>query len=301
MIRLALLLPLLLAACGNLPQPFFGNPGASATRLAQPPAPRLEVPPPAHSLLSNAAARAWAQVTAAALAEQEVPAVAGPRPRSNEWTLVLAADLRGGQVIPSYTIRNPAGQPQGAAEGAPVAAAEWARATPAMLRAAAAEAAPGIAALLTRIEAARQQSDPKSLLNRPARIYFTGVTGAPGDGDESLAAQMRRKLETQGLVVQDTAKDADYKLDGTVETAPGANGTMRGRDPVDRRQRHGRGRAHRADQRGAADHGQRLLGRCRGGGGVGGGGRGAGRRAQRQRQADTGGGAAVVSFFRNTI
>ena len=227
MIRLVLLLPLLLAACGNLPQPFFGNPGASATRLAQPPASRLEVPPPARALLSNAAARAWAQVTAAALVEQEVPAIAGPRPRSNEWTLVLAADLRGGNVIPSYTIRNPAGQPQGAAEGAPVAAAEWARATPATLRAAAAEAAPGIAALLTRIEAARQQSDPKSLLNRPARIYFTGVTGAPGDGDASLAAQMRRKLETQGLVVQDTAKGADYKLGGTVETAPGANGTMR--------------------------------------------------------------------------
>ena len=38
---------------------------------------------------------------------------------------------------------------------------------------------------------------------------------------------MRLKLAALGLVVQDTAKNADFKLEGDVKTAPGANGTTR--------------------------------------------------------------------------
>ena len=45
--RALLLLPLLLGACGDLPQPFFGRPGTTAAQLAhQPPPARLAVPAP---------------------------------------------------------------------------------------------------------------------------------------------------------------------------------------------------------------------------------------------------------------
>ena len=224
---LIVLLPLLLAACGSLPQPFFGNPGLAGSRLAEPPPSRLAIPSPDQSLLPDAQAHAWAQAVAAALVEQEVPAEASDRRRNREWTLILAAEMRGADVVPSYTVQNPAGEPQGVSEAPAIPARDWASGNPEVLKAAAAQAAPGITSLLNRIEAARRQSDPNSLLNRPARVYFTGVTGAPGDGNRSLPTQMRAKLAAAGLVVQDTATNADYTLAGEVRTANGANGTVR--------------------------------------------------------------------------
>ncbi len=223
----ALPLLLLLTACGNLPQPFFGNPGANGARLAQPPPSRLAVQYPAQSLLPDAAATAWAQAVADALQEQEVPAEARRASTGSEWSLTLAAEIRGADVVPSYTVQNPAGEPQGLSEGAPIPTRDWAAGAPATLKAAAAQAAPGIASLLNRIEAARRQSDPNSLLNRPARVFLAPVTGAPGDGNRSLAAQMRIKLEANGLVVQDTRKDADFEVRGDIVIAPGANRTAR--------------------------------------------------------------------------
>ena len=222
-----ILLPLLLASCGGLPQPFFNNPGLAGMRLSEPPASRLSVPTPAQSLLPNAAAETWARATAEALVEQEIPAAVGSTPKGRDWSLTLAAELRGTGVVPSYTVLNPRGETQGTTEGAPVPAVAWANGDPAALRAAAAQAAPGIAALLNRIEAARRQSDPDSLVNRPARVYLAEVKGAPGDGNRTLPAQMRLKLGSLGITVQDTPTNADYKLEGDVQTAPGANGTVR--------------------------------------------------------------------------
>jgi len=218
---------LALAGCGDLPQPFLGRPGATAERLARPPPSRLAVPSPAQSLLPEAGADAWAGAVADALVTEEVPAVAGGTRRRKEWTLVLTAEVRGADVVPSYAVQNPAGESQGLSEGAPVPMAAWASGDPAVLKAAAAQAAPGIASLLNRIEAARRQSDPNSLQNRPARVYFSGVTGAPGDGNSSLPAQMRMKLAALGLVIQDAPKGADFTLAGQVQTAPGAKGTLR--------------------------------------------------------------------------
>ncbi len=151
----------------------------------------------------------------------------GAQRRRTDWTLQLSAEVRGEQVVPSYVVQNPSGEAQGSAEGAPVSMADWAGGNPAVLKAAAEQAAPGIASLLGRIEAARRQSDPNSLLNRPARIYFSGVTGAPGDGGTSLPTQMRTKLTAMGLVIQDAIGGADFTLAGQVQTAPGANNTTR--------------------------------------------------------------------------
>ena len=62
--RLSLLLLLLLASCGDLPEPFLGNPGAAGRQLAQPPTPRLAVPPPTNALLPDAASRQFADALA---------------------------------------------------------------------------------------------------------------------------------------------------------------------------------------------------------------------------------------------
>ena len=225
--RPLLLVLLALSACGDLPQPFLGRPGATAARLAQPPPSRLTVPLPQQSLLPDQAAEAWAGAVAEALLAEEVPAVAGRTSRGRDWTLLLSAEVRGNEVVPSYTVQNPAGEPQGMSEGAPVPTRAWAEGTPAVLQAAAAQAAPGIASLLGRIDAARRQSDPTSLQNRPARIHFTGVSGAPGDGNTSLPVQMRAKLSGLGLLVQDSAQGADFTLAGQVQTAPGASNSSR--------------------------------------------------------------------------
>ena len=89
-ILFVLLLPLLLASCGDLPEPFLGNPGATARTLAQPPTPRLAVPPPADALLPDAATREFASALATGLQTQEVPAVAD-QVRQNDWQLVTSA------------------------------------------------------------------------------------------------------------------------------------------------------------------------------------------------------------------
>ena len=217
---------LLLAACGDLPQPFLGRPGATALRLAQPPPSRLAIPLPTASLLTDNAAEAWSTALADALVAGELPAGAHPVGRG-DWSLVLSAELQDGAVVPTYTVMDPSGHPQGASQGPPVPARDWAAGQPATLKAAADAEVPKVIALLNGIEARREMSDPHSLLNRPPVIYFKGVTGAPGDGNTSLTRQMTTKLPNLGDVVQDTAKGADFTVEGQVKTAPGAGNTTR--------------------------------------------------------------------------
>ena len=215
-----------LAGCGDLPQPFLGRPGANAMRLAQPPPARLAIPLPTASLLTDDAALAWSRALADALAAQELPASAH-RAGPGDWRLILTADMENGAVVPTYTVTDPRGRPQGSSQGPPVPPSDWAAGQPATLKAAADAEAPKVIALLNGIEARRQQSDPHSLLNRPPVIYFTGVTGAPGDGNISLSNQMTTRLPNLGDLVQDTPKGADFTVKGEVKTAQGAGNTTR--------------------------------------------------------------------------
>jgi hypothetical protein len=101
-----------------------------------------------------------------------------------------------------------------------VPTADWSAAAPAMLKKTAAAAAPGIATLLTHIEAALMQADPNSLYYRAPHVMVAAVTGAPGDGNFSLTAQMRDKLSHLGPIVQDTPEGADFVLRGQVKMVP---------------------------------------------------------------------------------
>jgi hypothetical protein len=221
--RLALLLclclPLALAACGDLPEPFLGNPGATARRLAQPLTPILAVPPGTDTLLSDAANQDLAKQIAAALVATEVPAIVRV-PDKTDWRVITKAEHDGDSIRPLFSVQNPQGKEEGSAEGEKVPLQTWAQADPAMLKQVAAEAAPRIGAVLTSIRVARDKADPGSLYNRPAKVEVADVTGAPGDGDQALTQQMRSRLAILGPLVLTTPTGADFIVQGQVKVVP---------------------------------------------------------------------------------
>ncbi len=214
---MGLVLLLAVAACGNLPRPFEGYPGANATRLAQPPPVRLAVITPDASVLPPDAAAVLASALAQALVTQDVPAVA-TRPVAGDWRLVVTATLQDRGVVPVYTVYDPAGRNVGASQGDTVPSELWASGASPALRGIASAAAPNIAGLLTRIEAARRASDPHSLVNRQIRVTVAQVTGAPGDGNSQLSRNMRDQLAGLGLLVGDD--NADFHVTGHVDAVP---------------------------------------------------------------------------------
>ena len=214
--RLALLACLALAGCGDLPRPFAGRPGAAALQLSRPPPARLAVPIPTEALLPQQDAAMWAHAISDAMVGQEVPALPAP-PHPGDWVLRLSASLQGLRVTPRYSLIDPKGADRGGVDGAPVPAGLWAQGSPEALHSSAAQAAPQVLALLRAVDATQKQSDPNSLYNRPARIFFSGVTGAPGDGDKALARDMRRKLPQTGDLLVGHAVSADFTLRGTVK------------------------------------------------------------------------------------
>ncbi len=217
--RLALLVCLFLSACGDLPEPFLGNPGATARRLAQPLTPLLAVPPGSDTLLPDAANQELAREIATALQATEVPAMVR-KPAKTDWRLITRAERDGDTVTPLYSLQDPQGLEQGSVRGEKLPLNTWTNASPALLRQIAAEAAPRIGAVLTSIRVAHDKADPGSLYNRPAKVQVAEVTGAPGDGDISLTRQMRARLAVLGPVVLTTLADSDFVVQGEVKVVP---------------------------------------------------------------------------------
>ncbi|MFN6254370.1 MAG: hypothetical protein ACK4Y5_20170 [Acetobacteraceae bacterium] len=224
---LAALALLALAACGDLPQPFRGNPGGMAGRLAVPPPYRVAVPTPDAAMLTGTESEALARAIAQALLKREVPAVAED-PLPLDWRLAVDMRLEGNRVVPRYALFDPDGAPQGVAEGSPLPARDWARPNAALLADVANDAARRAADLLLRAEAARKSSAPSALTSAgPPRVYLLPVRGAPGDGNESLTARMREALGDQGILAQDVADGAGFAADGRVNVVPVGRGMQR--------------------------------------------------------------------------
>lgn len=225
--RLLLALPLLLAACGDLPQPFRNRPGLQAQRLAVPLAVRLAVPPPQEAMLQDTAARKLAESVASALQAQEVPAVATETPLPLDWRVDIQVERQGQAVLPRFRLLDADGRPQAASNGEPVPLKDWASPSPELLSQVASQAAPALSRLLLQVEAAQKATDPASLAAGTPRVRLAGVRGAPGDGNTSLAARMREFLGNEGYVVQDTAEGAAYGLEAEVNVVPAGRGLDR--------------------------------------------------------------------------
>lgn len=210
---------LALAGCGSLPQPFLGQPGREAAILSVPPPPDLVVPPATHAMLDDRAASTYAGLLAADLVKRDVPTVA-TKATASDWRLLTTASLSGTAVTPHFRIIGPNGHVYDRVAGAPVPASAWAGGDHAALAASAESAAARLSTDLKAVNAEVQHSNPGSLENRPARVDFTGVSGAPGDGDHSLALNLRRDLRRAGIVLVKTRSNADFLLSGKVKATP---------------------------------------------------------------------------------
>lgn len=215
---------LALAGCGSLPQPFLGKPGKEAAILSVPPPPDLIVPPATNAMLDDRAASNYASLLAADLVRRDVPTVATKATASN-WRLLTTASLSGTEVTPHFRIIGPNGHVYDHVAGAPVPASAWVSGDHAALAASAESAAARLSTDLKAVNAEVQHSNPGSLENRPARVDFTGVSGAPGDGDHSLALNLRRDLRQAGIVLVKTRSNADFLLSGKVKATPHGSGS----------------------------------------------------------------------------
>ncbi|GCE91329.1 hypothetical protein MSKU15_2930 [Komagataeibacter diospyri] len=200
----------MLGGCVSVPHPF-----QHGTGTAQAPTARLAVPVSTASGTDQAGAQGWQHAMVDALLAQSVPAMGQPV-RPGDWWLKMTADARNGAIVPTYAVITPKGEERGHMDGAPVPVQKWQAVDGQAVSRAAQEAAPGVAELLTGIQAAQMQKDPNSLKNRPAHVYFAGVQGAPGDGDRALARAFIAAFPDAHEDIRHTATGADYTVRCTV-------------------------------------------------------------------------------------
>ena len=215
-----------LAACGDLPQPFRGQPGQVAARLARPPAYRIAIPPPAGALQTRAQAEAYAEALAGQLMAQEVPAVAG-EPWPLDWVVEVSATRQPAGVLPHYRLRDGDGTLLGEASGRMVSTRDWLTGDEAALRRAAADGAQSLATLVARADALRRTGDERTAGAGPLVVRLLPVRGAPGDGNRSLTARMSEQLAALGFRVQDQSDGAQFAVQGVVEMAAAPRGQQR--------------------------------------------------------------------------
>jgi hypothetical protein len=217
----------LLGACGDLPQPYRGNAGGLSAQLVAPPGSRVAVPRPAEAMLDDASGTRFAEALAEALRTAEVPAVAAAA-LPLDWRVDVRASRQGVNVVPRFVLIDADGREQGTTDGRPVPVQAWAEGAAEPLRTAATAAAPRIAELMLRAEAARKATNPAALASGgPPRLRVVPVSGAPGDGNTSLTARLTGFLTERGFVVSDSASGANFAVQGLVSLANVAPGRQR--------------------------------------------------------------------------
>lgn len=207
---------LLLAGCGDLPQPFRhdGSPEApppQAARAVVVVAPAGPGPGPA---LAAAIVRA--------LLEAEIPASTRPLPGDSAWTLAAESETRDGTVRLHWRLSRGDRPPFALTRSLPAAA--WAAATPTLTDGLAAEL---VAALLPALDETPPLPPAPAAAPAPARprLRLIPPAGLPGDGNAALAAAMRRHLGNSGLelVEPDAPADLVLRVQSVVTPQPGGD------------------------------------------------------------------------------
>ncbi|MEO5336420.1 MAG: SPOR domain-containing protein [Magnetospirillum sp. WYHS-4] len=217
--RLVVLAALLAAACGQLPQPFLGPSDPKVSPLAAiKEAGNIEVEHvdgPAVPM-----ARLLAQSVADELSNRGIPASAGG-PGTGHY--LLKSKTRTNQDSSAATIvfiewtlfdkqRRPMGSHVQEVKGTWW---EWVNGDPKIIRAVGLDTGKAVAAMLQdpREVAATQPGARKG-------VRVQEVVGAPGDGNQTLAAALKTALKDADVPVADKAGDLLATINGTVEMSP---------------------------------------------------------------------------------
>ncbi|CAI3949063.1 unnamed protein product [Commensalibacter communis] len=223
-VGLSLLVMIPLVGCVTVPHPFEKKEGSAGGKLTAPPPARLIVPVPTEALLTEKDSAILAQDMVKAMTDQTVPPVVGTA-QKGEWLLTIKAQSKDGVVTPQFSIISPDGKVAATRDMMPVSVQDWASGNETILAQVASQTAPMVTDVLKGLEAGVMAKDPHSLKNRPAQIYFKGVTGAPGDGNIVIARQFVTSLKDKSNEIQSKQDKADYIVDCKVSVTDGAAGT----------------------------------------------------------------------------
>ena len=82
----------------------------------------------------------------------------------------------------------------------------------------------GLVLLLAVFAAQAVRAETDDPAGGPAPLAYVTVAGAPGDGDQALAAALSRQLEARGLKPATAFQANIYEVQGTVRVTPAAKG-----------------------------------------------------------------------------
>ncbi|EUK17573.1 hypothetical protein [Commensalibacter papalotli (ex Servin-Garciduenas et al. 2014)] len=222
-VGLSLLVLIPLIGCVQVPHPFEKQSGVGG-KLTAPPPTRLIVPVPTEALLTDKDSAILAQDLVKVMTDQTLPPVVGPA-QKGEWLLLMKANSKDGMVTPQFSIIAPDGKVAATRQMMPVSAQDWSSGNEAILAQVAEQTAPMVTDVLKGLEARVMAADPHSLKNRPAQVYFEGVTGAPGDGNKTISRQFVASFVDKSNAIQLKKEKADYIVNCIVKLTSGAAGT----------------------------------------------------------------------------
>lgn len=223
-VGLSLLVLIPLVGCVQVPHPFEKQAGRTGGKLTAPPPSRLIVPVPTEALLTDKDSAILAQDLVKAMTDQTLPPVVAPA-QKGEWMLMVKAQSKDGTVTPQFSIISPDGKVAATRNMMPVSVQDWSSGNATIFNQVAQQTAPMVTDILNGLEARVMAADPQSLKNRPAQIYFKGVTGAPGDGNVVIARQFVTSIKDKSNEIQMDKAKADYIVDCQVKVTAGAAGT----------------------------------------------------------------------------